>query len=163
MRIIDAYIGVGSNLRNPAKQVKSGIDAIGGLQGVRALRASSLYTSVPMGPDDQPDYVNAVVGVRTSLVPLTLLKMLQKIESQHGRIRIGERWGPRTLDLDLLLYGNDCVDTPELTVPHVGMAERSFVLYPLSEIAPDIVIPKKGSLGELLAQCPVNGLRRMDV
>jgi 2-amino-4-hydroxy-6-hydroxymethyldihydropteridine diphosphokinase len=104
-----------------------------------------------MGPQDQPDYVNAVMAVETDLTPLELLRALQAIENQHGRVRIGARWGARTLDLDLLLYGDQLINHPDLTVPHSGITERAFVLYPLHEIAPQLIIPNKGKLVDLLA------------
>lgn len=103
-----------------------------------------------MGPPDQPDYVNAVVRLRTGLDPHTLLKELQAIERSQGRVRDGQRWGPRIIDLDLLIYGDEIIDEPGLRVPHPGLAERAFVLIPLSEIDPQIVIPDLGSIDELL-------------
>ncbi len=114
-----------------------------------------------MGPSDQPDYVNAVMAVKTWLAPHELLKVLQNIETTQGRVRVGARWGPRTLDLDILLYGQGMIITSDLTVPHIGIAERAFVLYPLAEIAPGIEIPGRGSLSFLLNQCPKDGLRRL--
>jgi len=115
-----------------------------------------------MGPQDQPDYLNAVVGLQTELSAFDLLNELQRIENQHGRLRDGERWGPRTLDLDLLLYAEEVIDTPELSVPHPGIAERSFVLLPLSELAPDLVVPNKGAVSNLLDQCRQFDIRRLD-
>ena len=115
-----------------------------------------------MGPQDQPDYVNAVMAVATTLAPLELLRGLQGIENNHGRIR-GERWGARTLDLDILLYGDNIIALPDLTVPHSGLTERAFVLYPLYEIAPQLTIPNKGKLIDLLANCPLAGLKKLDV
>lgn len=107
-----------------------------------------------MGPSGQPDYVNAVVAVRTALPPLTLLRILQDVENQHGRVRTGEQWGPRTLDLDLLLYGDESCATDLLTIPHPGIAEREFVLQPLFEIAPDLTVPGLGPVRSLLQNCP---------
>jgi len=115
-----------------------------------------------MGPQDQPDYLNAVVGLQTRLAALNLLRELQNIEHQHGRVRNGERWGPRTLDLDLLLYADDIIDSPDLSVPHPGIAERAFVLLPLAEIAPDLIVPNKGTVSELLVQCHQFGIRRLN-
>jgi 2-amino-4-hydroxy-6-hydroxymethyldihydropteridine diphosphokinase len=115
-----------------------------------------------MGPQDQPDYVNAVMCVATSLPPIDLLHRLQSIENAQGRVRKGERWGARTLDLDLLVYGDRKIEMPDLTVPHVGVAERSFVLHPLYEIAPQLVVPGKGNIADLVAKCPLNGLKRLD-
>ena len=114
-----------------------------------------------MGPQDQPDYVNAVMAVKTSLSAMTLLRRLQKIELDQGRVRKGERWGARTLDLDILLYGEQVIDLPDLIVPHYGLAERAFVVYPLQEIAPIIQIPGKGSIADLVSLCPLAGLERL--
>jgi len=156
-----AYIGLGSNLENPAGQIQSAHAAIAGLAGVEELAFSSLYHSSPMGPQDQPDYVNAVMAVTTVLPAMDLLRNLQRIEHEHGRVRKGERWGARTLDLDLLVYGQQQIDLPELTVPHVGIAERAFVLYPLYEIAQELLVPGKGHIAELVKNCPLNGLKRL--
>ena len=159
---ITAYIGLGSNLADPAGQIKAARREIAALANVQELAFSSLYQSPPMGPQDQPDYVNAVMAVVTTLPPLDLLRCLQKIEHEQGRVRTGERWGARTLDLDLLLYGDTLIAMPDLIVPHAGLSERAFVLYPLSEIAPQLLVPGKGKLADLLAQCPLAGLRRLD-
>ncbi len=157
-----AYIGLGSNLCDPVHQITTARAAIERLQAVDEIAFSSLYRSPPMGPADQPSYVNAVMGVRTGLTAAALLAKLQQIEAKQGRVRTGERWGPRTLDLDLLLFDEEQIATPDLTVPHVGIAERAFVLYPLAEIAPKLVIPEKGRLSELLERCPMNGLQRIE-
>ncbi|WP_411726327.1 2-amino-4-hydroxy-6-hydroxymethyldihydropteridine diphosphokinase [Methyloglobulus sp.] len=159
---LTAYIGLGSNLESPVDQIKSAHLAIIALDGVKDLAFSSLYASTPMGPQDQPDYVNAVMAVTTSLSPLDLLQALQGIELGHGRVRGVQRWGARTLDLDLLLYGDQQIDLPELTVPHKGIADRAFVLYPLHECAPDLIVPGKGKLSDLLAQRPLAGLRQLN-
>lgn len=157
-----AYIGLGGNLESPVAQIKSARLAISALDSVDELAFSSLYASTPMGPQDQPDYVNAVMAVATGLSPLDLLHALQAIELEHGRVRGVQRWGARTLDLDLLLYGDQQIDTAELTVPHKGIAERAFVLYPLRDCAPDLVIPGKGKLSDLLGYCPLAGLRQLN-
>lgn len=153
-----AYIGLGGNLDHPAERLLAARRQIGEIPGVREVAFSSLYRSTPMGPSDQPDYVNAVMAVETSLAPFDLLQELQAVETAFGRVRLGERWGPRTLDLDVLLYGAEIIETERLTVPHPGLAEREFVLYPLLEIAPDLVIPGKGSVAELVRNCPRRGL-----
>ncbi|BBA36557.1 2-amino-4-hydroxy-6-hydroxymethyldihydropteridine pyrophosphokinase [Methylocaldum marinum] len=153
-----AYIGLGANLDNPVETIKSARSAINEIAGVRELAFSSLYRSAPMGPTDQPDYVNAVMSVETTLNPLELLRALQGIETAHGRVRKGERWGPRTLDLDILLYGYEILEGEVLTVPHAGIAEREFVLYPLMEISPELDIPGMGLLAELVRTCPKRGL-----
>jgi 2-amino-4-hydroxy-6-hydroxymethyldihydropteridine diphosphokinase len=160
---VTAYIGLGSNQENPVGQLRSARLEIQALPSVLETAFSSLYRSAPMGPSDQPDYVNAVMAVATTLSALDLLKALQAIELSHGRVRTGERWGPRTLDLDLLLYGQEEIVGEILTVPHPGIAEREFVLYPLAEIAPPgLVIPSKGALAELVQTCPRRGLTVID-
>ena len=159
---VTAYIGLGSNLESPVAQIKSARLAIGALANVEELVFSSLYASSPMGPQDQPDYVNAVMSVTTCMPPLDLLHALQAIELEHGRVRGVQRWGARTLDLDLLLYGDQQIDTEELTVPHKGIAERAFVLYPLFDCTQDLIIPGKGKLSDILTHCPLAGLRRIN-
>ncbi len=157
-----AYLGLGSNLANPALQITSARIAIAAIAGVEELAFSSLYRSLPMGPQDQPDYVNAVMCIATSLPPMDLLHRLQQIENDQGRVRKTERWGARTLDLDVLVYGEQMIELPNLIVPHVGIRDRAFVLHPLYEIAPELLIPGKGNIADLLAQCPMNGLKRLD-
>lgn len=156
-----AYIGLGSNLANPVEQIKAARIAIGQLAGVQELAFSSLYHSPPMGPQDQPDYVNAVMAIATELAPIDLLRCLQHLENAQGRVRKDERWGARTLDLDVLIYGDQMIDEPDLTVPHSGLAERAFVLYPLHEIAPALQIPGNGNIADLLTHCPLKGLKRL--
>ena len=162
MAEVDAWIGLGSNLDDPENQVKSALGQLGRLAGCRLKAASSLYLSPPMGPPDQPDYVNAVARLATTLAAEPLLEALQAIERRHARVR-GRHWGPRTLDLDLLLYGRTVIDTPLLRVPHPGIAERSFVLYPLAEVDPELLVPGLGKVKDLLDRCPDTGLRRLDV
>lgn len=161
---VTAYIGLGSNLAHPAEQLKSARVAINTLAEVDELAFSHLYTSSPMGPQDQPDYVNAVMVVTTQLSPFHLLHALQAIENAQGRVRDGvQRWGARTLDLDLLLFGEMQINTTELTVPHPGLTERAFVMYPLADCAPELVIPGKGRLKDLLPNCPLGALKRLNV
>lgn len=152
-----AYIGLGSNLSDPAQQVRSALATLSTSPEVKLLRSSTLYRSAPMGPPGQPDYVNAVAQLETRLSAHQLLDLLQGIERQQGRIR-DQHWGPRTLDLDLLLYGDCRIVDERLTVPHPGMAERAFVLYPLREIAPGLEIPGVGALSDLLDRCPEEGV-----
>ncbi|ANO51648.1 2-amino-4-hydroxy-6-hydroxymethyldihydropteridine diphosphokinase [Woeseia oceani] len=147
-----AFIGIGSNLGEPVQQVEQAIKALAGLEQSRLILCSSLYRSAPVGPQDQPDFINAVVAVLTRLAPQGLLTSLQAIENVQGRTRSGERWGPRTLDLDLLVYGQASVATAELTLPHPRIAERNFVLLPLSEIAPHLPIPGLPSVPQLVQQ-----------
>ncbi|WP_462379486.1 2-amino-4-hydroxy-6-hydroxymethyldihydropteridine diphosphokinase [Pseudomonas sp. Marseille-QA0892] len=155
---VTAYVGLGSNLSDPPAQLRTAMQALSSIQGAELIRSSSLYGSDPLGPSDQPRYVNAVVALETTLSPIALLDALQSIEQQHGRVRKAERWGPRTLDLDILLFGNQTIDEPRLTVPHYHMHARPFVLYPLSEIAPELALPNGDSLAEWLEKCPSDGL-----
>lgn len=160
--LVTAYIGLGSNLANPAEQLKAARTAIAQIDGVQELAFSSLYHSPPMGPQDQPDYVNAVMAIATELPPIDLLRALQGIENAQGRVRKAERWVARTLDLDVLIYGEQLINLPDLMVPHTGLAERAFVLYPLFELAPQLIVPGKGAIADLLADCPKNGLERLN-
>ena len=156
-----AYIGLGSNLATPEIQINTARNAITALPEVSEVAFSSLYLSPPMGPQDQPDYINAVMAITTGLPAIQLLRQLQQIELDHGRVRKDERWGARTLDLDILLYGQQMIDQPDLIVPHYGLKERALVLYPLQEIAPDLEVPGQGTMTELLASCPLDGLVRL--
>jgi len=144
-----AYIGLGSNLDNPAGQIEQAFELIEELPETRVIARSSLYRSAPFGPVEQPDFINAVVSVMTSLAATTLLEHLQEIECSQGRIRGNVRWGPRVLDLDLLVYGDAVIEKPELMVPHPGIAARNFVLLPLREIASDLVVPNLGRVGDV--------------
>lgn len=159
---VTAYIGLGSNLADPVQQIRSARAHCAAIPGVRELAFSSLYRSPPMGPQDQPDYVNAVMAVLTDLTALALLRHLQRIEQRHGRVRTDRRWIARTLDLDLLIHGEHRIETDELTVPHPGLSRRAFVLYPLFEIAPELVVPGVGRIADLVVNCPRDGLERME-
>lgn len=158
----DAYIGLGSNLQQPIEQVRQALHALGQIRDTQLLAASRLYRSTPMGPQDQPEYINAVAALATNLNALALLAALQAIEQAQGRVRDGRRWGPRTLDLDILVFGDEIINQPTLQVPHPGLHQRNFVLYPLQEIAPDLVIPGQGALAVLSRQCPPTGLEPVD-
>ena len=138
---VAAYVGLGANLHEPVAQLRLAFAELGDLAETRVTARSPLYRTAPIGPLAQPDYINAVACLETRLAPLALLAGLHAIENTHGRRRDGERWGPRTLDLDLLLYHDLSVTSSELTLPHPGLRERAFVLYPLSDIAPDLIIP----------------------
>lgn len=156
------YIGLGSNLAEPLRQLQAALAAIAELPHSQLAATSSFYASDPLGPPDQPRYVNAVAALDTELAPLELLDALQRIEQEQGRVRKAERWGPRTLDLDILLFGNRLLSEERLTVPHYHMHARVFVLYPLAEIAPtDLQLPDGRSLEQLLAACPYEGLERL--
>ncbi|HEB95851.1 MAG TPA: 2-amino-4-hydroxy-6-hydroxymethyldihydropteridine diphosphokinase [Sedimenticola thiotaurini] len=149
---VSAWVGLGSNLDRPRQQLERAFVGLARLPGTRLVARSPLYHSPPMGPPDQPDYVNAVAMLETGLDPHRLLAALQEIETAHGRRR-ERRWGPRTLDLDLLLYGDRVIRTPELTVPHPGLTRRAFVLYPLRDLAPDLMVPGAGPVRGLADAC----------
>lgn len=160
---VRVYIGLGSNLQQPAEQLSKALEALARIPGCRLQTQSRRYRSLPLGPQDQPAFVNAVAELSTRLAPLALLDRLQALELAQGRARGGQRWGPRTLDLDLLLYGDRRIELPRLRVPHPGLAGREFVLYPLLEIAgPELNVPGLGRLGELVARCPRNALEPLD-
>ena len=155
-----AYIGLGSNLANPQAQLRSALDALAQLPDTRLAGVSSFYASDSLSPG-QPRYTNAVAALDTSLAPLGLLDALQGIEADQGRER-KERWGPRTLDLDILLYADQVIDEPRLKVPHYHMHARPFVLYPLAELVPeDFRLADQRTLASLLADCPFVGLERL--
>jgi len=166
--VITAYVGLGSNLADPEIQLRSALTELNTLPQSQCLAHSSLYRNPAMTgagvPTDQPDYLNAVAALSTELSPTKLLTALQGLENQHQRQR-SERWAPRTLDLDLLLYSDEIIDLPELTVPHPGLSERNFVLYPLAELlgerTGDFQIPGRGSLSDLLAACPRGVLEKL--
>jgi 2-amino-4-hydroxy-6-hydroxymethyldihydropteridine diphosphokinase len=147
-----AYIGLGSNLQKPAQQIEAALGLVSEIPETRLVSVSSLYRSAPFGGVEQPDFVNAVASLMTQLVPLELLARLQEVENRQGRERDETRWGPRVLDLDLLVYSGQTIDEPDLSVPHPGIGERNFVLLPLGEIAPDLAIPGLGRV----ASIPVN-------
>lgn len=155
------YLGLGSNLAEPLQQLRDALVAIERLPGSQLADVSSFYISDPLGPSDQPRYVNAVAALDTRLTPLELLDALQAIELEQGRVRKDQRWGPRTLDLDILLFGQRRLAEERLTVPHYHMHARAFVLYPLAEIAGELQLPDGRYLRELLAACPFEGLERL--
>lgn len=161
MTQVRVYVGLGANLQQPVRQLQQAISALQQLPDTSFVVASSLYGSKPMGSQDQPDYVNAVAALDTVLDAEALLDALQHIEQTHGRQRKAERWGPRTLDLDILLYGSQVINSQRLTVPHYGMRQREFVLYPLYEIAPQLQLPDGTVLSSLLEQVPLNGLQKL--
>ncbi len=142
-----AYIGLGSNLQQPVEQIRKALMALAQLPGTRLLADSGCFASTPMGPQDQPDYVNAVAQLATGLSPLSLLDGLQAIEHAQGRVR-AQHWHARTLDLDLLLYADQVIEHPRLRVPHPGICQRDFVYLPLLKLQPDIRIPGLGGLRE---------------
>ena len=147
--VIRAYIGLGSNLNRPAKQIERAFELLAELPDTELVSRSSLYRSEPMGDIEQPDFVNAVAKIATSLDAFALLANLQQIEDRQGRIR-GERWGPRVLDLDLLVYGDEQIQSESLIVPHPGIGQRNFVLLPLREVEPDLTIPGLARISEIV-------------
>ena len=158
---IRAYIGIGSNLDNPVAQVLEAVEELEMIPDTILAARSSLYSGRPMGPEEQPDYVNAVVSLDTLLSAEELHQALISIEDLQGRSRDGEKWGPRIIDLDLLLYGNSTIDTDTLTVPHPGMHERDFVIVPLEEIAGNVKIPGQGYLYSLINKCKSHSLKKL--
>lgn len=158
---IEVYIGVGSNLSNPRLQVRNAIAQITQAENITLIRASSLYISKPMGPQDQDDYVNAVVCIETNLAPLELLDTLQAFENEAGRVRKDNRWGARILDLDILLFGELVMDTQRLTLPHYGIKEREFVIFPLEEITEEFILPDGDSVKFLSQSIEHNGIKRI--
>jgi len=154
-----AFIGLGSNLCDPQAQITKAIDVIALIKNSKIQAVSSLYFSRPMGPQDQPDYMNAVLSLETNLSALALLDILQVIENESGRVRKDNRWGARILDLDILLYGTDVINTQRLTIPHYGLKLREFVLLPLAEIAPTLCLPDGDNIRELSQNIATNGLK----
>ncbi len=159
-----AYIGLGSNLNDPAAQLRQACRALGGLPQSRLEAVSPFYRNRPMGPQDQPDYVNAVARLETTLEPLALLDALHAIEVAQGRMRDGTRWGARTLDLDLLLYDELSLSHARLHLPHPGMGERDFVILPLCDVAPaGLSIPGLGPLAALRERFSAATLTRLEL
>ncbi|MGD8514477.1 MAG: 2-amino-4-hydroxy-6-hydroxymethyldihydropteridine diphosphokinase [Granulosicoccaceae bacterium] len=160
--MVVCYIGLGSNLDQPVQQLQQAFDELAALPATRLQAQSSLYRSAPLGPAGQPDYINAVAELHTELSAHALLDALQAIEQTHQRVRT-QRWGPRTLDLDILLYGDAQIDDARLQVPHPAIAGRAFVLYPLAEIAPQLHIPGLGAITDLLGAVAGQELERLRV
>ena len=157
---VQVYIGLGSNLDDPQQQLMTAIDELRLLATDASVTASPIYITRPVGPQDQPDYYNAVARLTTDLDAHTLLGELQHIENNHQRHRSGEQWGPRTLDLDLLVYGQEVISTSMLTVPHPRIHERAFVLKPLADLDPSLNVPGQGVVTDLLANCDQQGIRQ---
>lgn len=155
----EVFIGIGANMNDPVKQVKQAINRLSALPLTQMICSSSLYQTKPMGPQYQNDYINAVSQVKTQLDPFGLLHELQTIENEQGRQRNGTRWGPRTLDLDLLLFNNQTIEHANLTVPHYGIKERGFVLVPLFEIAPKLHLPDGSSIERLVNRINLTEIR----
>ncbi len=156
-----AYIGLGSNLEEPGTQVRRACAALQALPCTRLVRVSPLYRSKPLGPVPQPDFINAVAGILTQLDPRALLGELKALERALGRPEEHERWGPRVIDLDLLVYGRERREESGLTLPHSGIVERNFVLYPLGDLAPELDVPGLGRVAELRGRVTPEGLERL--
>ena len=152
-----AWVGLGSNLDNPLQQLHLALEALHQLPETTLADASPVYRSRPVGPSDQPDFLNMAARLETELPATTLLQQLLAIEDAQGRVRT-QVWGPRVLDLDLLLYGRETIARPELTVPHPELPSRDFVLRPLLDLDPDLALPDGRRIEELLRACPDNGL-----
>jgi len=156
-----AYVGLGSNLDDPAAQVRQAFTALAALPQSRLLLRSSLYGSKPLGPVSQPDFVNAVAGLLTQLELEAFFAQLQRLERELGRAQAREHWGPRRIDLDLLLFAGQRRQDERLQLPHPGIVARNFVLYPLSEVAPELPIPGHGPVAELAARVSPEGIWRL--
>jgi len=166
--MVQAFIGLGSNLQQPLTQIHNALKELAQLPQSKLTKHSSLYETAPMGPPglsgqpdyEQPGYINAVAELATELAPEQLLDQLQSIENSHHRERGEVQWGPRTLDLDLLLYGDEIIETERLTVPHPGITERNFVLIPMVEISPELKLPDGRAIAELPACHDQHGVKQ---
>jgi 2-amino-4-hydroxy-6-hydroxymethyldihydropteridine diphosphokinase len=156
-----AYVAIGSNQQDPQQQVARAFDELARLPATRLIARSRLYRTRPFGPVAQDDFINAVAGLLTQLTPHELLAHLREVEAAHGRLR-SVRWGPRTLDLDLLVHGTSRSDDAVLTLPHPGIAERAFVLYPLADLAPELEVPGVGRVARLAERVADEGIRALD-
>lgn len=157
----NVYIGLGGNLDNPLSQLQSAVVHLESLPETTLVRCSQFYGSKPLGPDDQPDFINAVCQIETQLSPQVLLSALQKIEIEQGRIK-KRHWGERLIDLDILLYADEIIKTADLTIPHAEIALRDFVLIPLAEIAPGLVIPGLGCVETLISNLEISYLKPLN-
>ena len=155
-----AYVALGANLGDPAATIRAAFGALANLPESRVVHCSSLYRTTPVGNTEQPEFINAVAALETTLAPESLLDALFDIEARFGRIRT-EKNGPRTLDLDLLLYNNQQLNLPRLTLPHPRLHLRAFVLYPLAELAPDLQLPGRGSIAAWLPAVANQGISRL--
>nr|WP_218057865.1 2-amino-4-hydroxy-6-hydroxymethyldihydropteridine diphosphokinase [Gilliamella apicola] len=156
------YIALGSNLEDPLAQANRAIVALKQLPNTKVADISPFYRSKPLGPQNQNDYLNAVIKLTTNLSPIELLDELQTIEKAQGRVRKDNRWGARTLDLDILLYDDLVINSERLTIPHYHMKNREFVLYPLFDISPELILPDNDKLYDLVTRCPKNELTKWD-
>jgi 2-amino-4-hydroxy-6-hydroxymethyldihydropteridine diphosphokinase len=157
-----AYVGLGSNLGDPRHALRRAIELVGSLPDTRLVVVSSHYRTAPFGPIEQDPFINGVAGVLTRQSPVDFLRALRSVERQLGRAETRVRWGPREIDLDLLAYGDCRLSTDELTLPHAGIPERDFVLYPLRDIAPQLHLPGMGRVAELASRVTDRGIERLD-
>jgi 2-amino-4-hydroxy-6-hydroxymethyldihydropteridine diphosphokinase len=157
-----AYVALGSNLDDPPRQVAAAFARLAALDGCRLVARSRLYRTAPLGPQDQPEFVNAVAGLLTVLAARDLLQALKRIEAELGRAQPVVRWGPRRIDLDLLMLGDVRIAEPDLTIPHPGLTRRNFVLYPLRDIAPELLVPAEGRVSVLAARAGSDGLALLE-
>jgi 2-amino-4-hydroxy-6-hydroxymethyldihydropteridine diphosphokinase len=161
VNLVPAFIALGANLRDPEQQIRAAVEELAMLHDTRLMSVSSLYRSAPVGHLDQPEFVNAVAGIETALAPRALLDALLAIERRYGRVRQFPN-APRTLDLDIVLYGDVEIGEPGLTIPHPRMHERAFVLVPLAEIAPDRVVPGRGLVRDLLGDVDTSSVVKLE-
>jgi len=155
------FIGLGSNMGEPVNQIKAALQHLHQSANTKVLKCSSSYLSKPLGPQNQDYFVNAVAQIETRLNPLELLDLLNEIEDQQGRKRNVQRWGPRTIDLDLLLFAQQTLTSPRLTIPHPEMENRVFVLIPLNEIAPELILPSQKKISMLTENCAQDGIIKL--
>jgi len=159
--MVNVYIGVGGNLGNARETISTATETLKAYSEINFCKTSSFYSSVPLSGDSQPQYINAVWKIKTSFTPIALLDVLQKIEAQFGRVRSEERWASRTLDLDILLFGNEKIAHPRLSIPHPEMLLRDFVLIPLHEISCNLSIPGFGLISDAVNNCENRGLKKL--
>lgn len=159
---LPAYVGIGSNLDEPLAQVRAAFAALAQLDSTRVVLRSAIYRTAPLGPIEQPHFYNAAAGLLTQLEPLVLLRSLKALEIQFGREQPLERWGPRRIDFDVLLYDNVVLQSDELTLPHPGLLQRAFALVPLADIAPELRVPGARRIADLALQSDRVGLERVE-
>ena len=157
-----AYVALGSNLDDPLRQIEAAFERLAAVEGCRLVARSRLYRTAPLGPQNQPEFVNAAAGLLTVLGPRELLRALQLIEVERGRAQPVVRWGPRRIDLDLLLLDDVRMTEPDLAIPHPGLTRRNFVLYPLRDIAPELLVPGEGRVAMLAARAGSEGLALLE-
>jgi 2-amino-4-hydroxy-6-hydroxymethyldihydropteridine diphosphokinase len=157
-----AYVALGSNLDDPPRQIAAAFERLAALDDCRLIARSRLYRTAPLGPQDQPEFVNAAAGLLTVLGPHELLRALKRIEAEQGRAQPIVRWGPRRIDLDLLLLDDVRIAEADLEIPHPGLTRRNFVLYPLRDIAPELLVPGEGTVSALAARAGSAGLASLD-